>query len=135
MSEEKLGLILLLSSLASASKFPSNRRSWGTFHLCPEENFSSQLKQSPCARPLCVSSQDGLLTGDVVVEVEGTDEVQVGGGGGRENSFCRWSCSSFMRAKLMASFKVFGLNIRIASEISGRNPPMNDPTSAFCDQP
>ena len=52
-----------------------------------------------------------LLIGDVVVEVEGSGEVQVGGGGGWENSFCRWSCSSFMRAKLMASFKVFRLNI------------------------
>ena len=55
----------------------------------PEENFSSQLKQSPCARLLCISSQDSLLTGDVVVEVEGTSEMQVAGGGGRENSFCR----------------------------------------------
>ena len=51
--------------------------------------------------------------------------------GGREIHLWRCSCSSFMRAKLVSSFKVLGLNIRIASEISDRNPPMNDPTSAF----
>jgi hypothetical protein len=35
----------------------------------------------------------------------------------------------------MASFKVYGLNIRIPSEISLFNPPINVPTRALCVQP
>ena len=39
------------------------------------------------------------------------------------NPLCRCIYSSFIRAKLVASFNVLGLNIRTASTISGLSPP------------
>ena len=50
-------------------------------HLWPEVNLSSQLKQSPCARLLCISSQDSLLTGEVFVVVGRASGVRIGSGG------------------------------------------------------
>jgi hypothetical protein len=55
--------------------------------------------------------------------------------GGRVNLLVLANCSSLILARLMASFNVLGLNIRIPSAISDFNPPMNVPTRAFCVQP
>ena len=125
------------SSVTSSQIIPwlsvwlSNNNSWGPRHVCPAINLSLQLKQSPCARLRCISSQVNRFT-------EEESAVLVGGGSaragrdGRANFLCRMSCSSFMRVKFMASFSVLSLNIQIAFEISDFSPPINVPIRAFC---
>ena len=49
----------------------------------------------------------------------------------RTERHCRENCSSFILARLIASFNDLGLNMWIPSEISGFNPPMNVPIKAF----
>lgn len=50
---------------------------------------------------------------------------------GHSNFFWRVSCSTFIRARLIVSCSVFGLNMYISSEISSLNPPMKVPTNAL----
>ena len=103
-------------------------------HLCPAVNLSLQLKHSPCARRRCISSHESRLMG-----VAGGVWVMVGYArllvGDWNNFHCLDNCSSFIRARLIASFNVRGLNSRISFEISNFSPPIKVPTNAFCVHP
>ena len=80
-------------------------------HFVPSQLFYWRRKHSPCwgwKCEWCVNQNDGHV-----------------------NFLCRRSCSSFMRAKFMASLSVLGLNIWIAFEISNFSPPINIPIKAI----
>ena len=113
---------------------PSKISNCALVHLWPTVNLSLQLKHNPYVRQRCISSQDSRLKGTV-------GDARLGTGGvwltivGQNNLRWRVIWSSFIRARLMASFNVRGLNIRISSAISVFNPPVKVPTNAFCDHP
>ena len=122
--------------------YPSNIKMWGSRHLCPAVNRSLQLKHKLWARLLYISSQVRCWIG--VVGIVGAARLKlrgeiidlIGGDGvGLLNLLCLLSWSSFIRARLMASFNVCGLNMHIPSEISVFKPPINVPTRAFCVHP
>lgn len=111
--------------------------SWGWLHLCHDENLSLQLNQSPNAWHRCISSHVSHL----IVPVDGARALFVGAGTaqflywGRSSFLWRANWSSFICARLIASFNVLGLKIRISYEIYGFNPLIKVPTNAFCVEP
>jgi len=132
MSSTGMSSVTSLHMTLTGSLRLSSNNSCGLWHICPAVNLSLQLKQSPCARRLCISSYVSLFIG--------TEELDFGGGRvngvqvdcfGRVNFPCRIICPPFILAKLIASFKVRGLNIRIALEISTLSSPINVPTNTF----
>ena len=129
-SSIELSSYVASSVLLSLSKI----KSCALLHLCLAVNLSLQLEHSPCTWRRCISSHESRLMG-----VAGGVWVMVGCArllvGDWNNFRCLDSCSSFIRARLIASFNVRGLNIRISSEISDFSPPIKVPTSAFCVHP
>lgn len=108
---------------------PYSKSSWDCLQWWPGKNFSSQLKQSPCDRCLCISSHDNFLNGIVVLWEWQVLQVEV------EISIVWATVHPAFELRLIASFNVLGLNIRISSAISSLSPPMKVLTSAFWDQP
>ena len=115
----------------------SNNRIYGLWHLCHAVNFSSQLKQRPWACFFCISSQDRCFIGNVaIVFVEdGSFRGARFNGGGHVIFRWQFTCSSCMWARLIASFKDFGLNIRMLLAMFGLSHFVKVPTNAFCVQP
>ena len=122
----------------TSSKFllrPSKSSSCRPVHLWPGVNFSSQLKHSPWALLLCISSQVSLFIGVVglnFVDEEKSTTIRLKG---LVVSLWRISCLSLIWDRLIASFNNFGLNILMSSANSDLSPPMNVPAKAFCVQP
>lgn len=115
----------------------SGRSSRGPWHLWLGVNLSLHLKQSPCALHFYISFQLNRL--GVAIGVDRFTRTMVVDtrfyNGGCMNLFVLVICPSFILARLMASFNVLGLNIRIPLAISYFNPPIKVPTRAFCVQP
>ena len=81
----------------------------------------------------CIYSHDKHLTRKVGLMSAGSRRFGCGRliWGGRVNLRCRTSCSSFVLARLIASFSVHGFNIWIPSAISDFNPLIKVPTNTF----
>jgi len=111
----------------------SNNTNCGPRHLWHVVNLSLQLKLNPMVRLFCISSHDKRLTRKAGLMPAGSGRFGCGRliWGGLVNLRCRTSCSSFILARLIASFSVRGLIIRIPSAISDFNPPIKVPTNAF----
>lgn len=137
---ELLGLSVILWTAASillsfSSSWPSRSSNLGSQQRWPTLKGSSQLKQSPCARRHCISSHKSFQMGAAGVGVVRFKVRMTGGQAGRVNCLCFSNWSSHIRANLMAFFNVWGLNSRMASDISSFRPPIKVPTKAFCIQP